>query len=482
MNSDTTAYNFFPISSIKKESLPIQLAFLISIIYWLYLAFISEPILIHDSVGYQWLGQLILEKGWKEYFITGPNREPLYPLLLSLSIGLSKIFSIPYYPILKCFQITLLFLTQILAFQLFKKLKISSLLTAAIIFYLGISPSLVNSTLRVYSEIITYPLTVLVILQSGRVIRSVLENNKAPSIIRPSFLLAFFFVLLTLTKAVFEMITPVYFFLLSFFIFYNLKKHKKPLKPIFLLACVLLFSFYLPITIYKSLNKAYNGDFALTNRGAWALYGNTARRMQPEAIHSIPTALTYLPGQWFCESLLGYERCRFWSFEISDNLGASKRQELERIYPKEKIDKAFLQSSFKEIQKNSFQYFIFFILEGMKMFFWEQTQDGQVVYPDWLDNLYRFAPLRYGLTLLMAFLTLVSLLTIKIIIFKPHGYFKDLSTLNDSQILLLNIIAFISLFIFFHSFFFILPRYSFPLVPLFLALIAFFFQKLLFKA
>ena len=70
--------------------------FLICLAYWGYLIFSSSMQISWDAIGYEKLGLIIYEKGWKEFFITGPHREPLYPFVISLSMGIADYFSVSY--------------------------------------------------------------------------------------------------------------------------------------------------------------------------------------------------------------------------------------------------------------------------------------------------------------------------------------------------------------------------------------------------
>ncbi len=45
--------------------------------YWVYLAFVSQPVLVNDAQGYYDLGGMITQQGWTAYFTSGPNREPM---------------------------------------------------------------------------------------------------------------------------------------------------------------------------------------------------------------------------------------------------------------------------------------------------------------------------------------------------------------------------------------------------------------------
>ena len=67
-------------------------------------------------------------------FKTGPNREPVYPLLVSISMKMADLFVVSYQKILAAFQILILFLTQILSLKILKRLRVSKVWRAFAIF------------------------------------------------------------------------------------------------------------------------------------------------------------------------------------------------------------------------------------------------------------------------------------------------------------------------------------------------------------
>ena len=155
----------------------IPLAFLLCFIYWFYLASTCEMVIAHDAIGYEQLGLTLYNKGWLEYFKIGPNREPLYPCLISISMGIAQKLSVSYRSIEMLIQISLLLLTRILTLVLLKKLKVNHLLCALTILYLGVSPALLNSTLILYSEIATYPFILSIILLSCQCLQNITGNR-----------------------------------------------------------------------------------------------------------------------------------------------------------------------------------------------------------------------------------------------------------------------------------------------------------------
>ena len=53
-------------------------AYMLPILYWIYLTLTTNFILVFDSDGYYYLGNLFYSGQWAQYFHTGPNREPCF--------------------------------------------------------------------------------------------------------------------------------------------------------------------------------------------------------------------------------------------------------------------------------------------------------------------------------------------------------------------------------------------------------------------
>ncbi len=469
-----------------KHSPLILIVFTVSILYWIYLSFICQMYLWHDALGYEQLGKMLHKNGWIEYFKTGPNREPIYPWLVSTSMHIAEMLSTSYKTVQMFFQILILFGTQILTYLLLKKSKINTILTALTLLYLGFSPAMFISTFRLYSEIAAYPFVLLIILfsvQSWKNIHSADKGNHR-NLILTSIFLGLSFLGAAFVKGIFELILPIYAFPFILFMILAFQQKNKRLTINTLLCCILfLASFYAPLNLYKLANKIYNGKFTLTDRGPWALYGNTARRMEPLTMKRFLMAVAYVPRPESCYALFDKKSCQFWHYSESDKFGYEKLGELNRkgLSPK-KVDKTLIRLSIKKALKNPFQYGLFWIIEGFKLFFWEFTSMAYVVYPDWMIKLFYFAPFYLGLNGLMALLSFLSLLYLAKFSLQHKNTLFSLKTTPDEPIILaFSIFALISAYIAVHCFFFVLPRYVFPIVPLYLISIAFLIQRLLLK-
>ncbi len=451
---------------------PIFLAFLCCLPYWTYLFFHAQMIIQQDAIGYESLGRLIWEQGWKSYFTTGPNREPLYPALISLSMGLSHLTGIFYQKILTLIQFGFLALTQILIGKMLLKLKVRPPIIALSLLYFGFSPALVNSALSLYSEIATYPFVMGIILSS----LAIWEKAQRDENLLPHFLLLVFcFLGVSFVKAAFTVIFPFYIVVMALLLLrisasYPSQKYKG--LSYLLMA---LFLFYFPITAYKFTNKRYNGSFVFTNRGAWALYGNTKRRSQPLTFKKAMTALAYAAGEGACHTFFTKKECDFWSFRQSDAYGYAALKTLtQNGLSADARNRLLIQKSLQLALQHPFTYLFLMGVEGIKLFFWESTRIGFVRYSPRMEALFSFRPFKNGLRLIMSILTFSAFFYAIGFVWRNRLNLMGGKTSNGQEIILFFCITLIFLFIFVHSFFFVLTRYAFPITPLYFILIAFF--------
>ena len=437
---------------MKKSPLVFS-AFALCIMYWIYLACTAEMVIGHDALGYERLGTLIHTQGFGEYLRTGPNREPLYPLLIAFSMSLSERLHVGYSTVQIFFQLFILFSTQLILLKLLRALGISSWISAFTIFYFGISPAVVNSAFRLYSEITAYPLVLGIIWLTHKLMDSAWNSKFC----HHSFCLGLLLVLITMVKGIFEAIIPLNF--LGLILAAALRKWLR--LNFFMLLAAAYFSFFLPVTAYKWANKIANGHFALTDRGAYALYGSTARRVQNLSGRQILAGMAYVPHWRFCEHFFTPEECAYWSYTTSDSLGFGKQQELSEILPAQKIDKELFKLSLQKAGEKPLQYFLLTFLEGFKLFFWESPSMQYVYYPDPVIKFYSLKPINLSLYIVMPILTILAVGYGLIFIFK-----------KSAPPLIGIILVFIISYAAAYSFFLILDRYSFPLIPLYLILIA----------
>ncbi len=431
----------------------------LSWIWWIYLGTHSQMILAQDALGYEALGRSIADKGFfPHYFLDGPNREPVYPLMVAFSMKMGFWYHLPYQPILTILGCVILGLNQLCALRLMQILNIQQHIAAAALLYLGFSPAINNMAFSLYSEIAALPFILPLFLLIYHLARSIENKRMGPSIAFALFIgIAFF--LLTLVKASFEIITPLFFIVL----YTTLWKNQDHRKIILLCALLSFCAFLLPTQMYKNVNRAINGQYAITNRASWALYGNTARRMQPMDTTRILSGLAYTPGEGVCKHFFDSNTCDFWSYKKSDDLGMVKMTHLRNaLQSPEAINQELLKASARHALSNPLQYAAWTILEGIKMFFWESTQIGFVQYPDWLQRIYTHAAFKDLLRLLVSLVTIAAI------------FFLGWNSLQGKNSLIMNMVgAFILLFISTYSFFFILTRYCLPIAPLYIIVIAY---------
>jgi len=465
-----------PLQSKKinsSSSLLIPGIFLLSLIYWLYLSLTTRMDIVFDSIGYESLGRMIYTHGWIDYFKTGPNREPLYPLLISVSMSIEHLTGLAYVRIMAIFGVIILFLTQVLTYKILRLLNIRQGICALVLVYLAISPSLNNSAFSLYSEITTYPFILGILLASFYVWESINHAQKYRALFY-SALLGTLFALTALVKGVFECIAPIYLLILFSTIFLMDKKAVAKRISLFTacaIAAVILF--YAPITGFKWLNQHYNGNFVLTNRGSWLIYGNTARRTETLTLRELGADLAYTPGAGVCDHFFSQQECDFWSFQTTDRLGLAEQEELNRQHQHlslKEMNAAMLHLSIQKVIHDPFQYFLLSTVEGLRMFFWESTQIGFVSYPHWLQKIYDIKILNNVLRLALSLLTCIAVI---------HLWVTAMIPRKSPLVFLIGVLIFIYIFLF--SFVCTLTRYALPIAPLYLITIGIWINNLTLK-
>ncbi len=465
----------------SKSFLSFLILFVGLFLYWAYLAFVTEPILVHDAKGYQDLAQMIYQKGWKAYFISGPNREPIYPFFVSLCMRMGGEDS--YQTALKFFQFGFLLTALILTFVILAKCRIAPWIRIFAIAYLGVSPAFVNSALSIYSEIVTFIPILGIILLSTTAWSCFQEDSSGPSL-KYGLGLAVFFIAITLSKGIYEIIFP--FFLVPFIVLAMdafFAKNKKVFRNVtlFLLTSVLVYG--VCIAGYKGLNKRYNGLFTLTDRGAWAMYGNTARRQEPLTLRRFLAGGAYnLFGEDDCAALIDRASCHFWDIRTSDDLAAQKNYEVSAKFPLAQRDVEFAKLIRERILHNPLQYIVLTGFDWVHMFFWESTRIGFVAYPDWLDKIFDNAVFAKFLRFVVG---LISLFSTVLCCFYLWRHKKIFWQADQRQSIFLSTLFFLIYLIVchvsFYSLFATVARFALPIAPLFVLVVACAAQILFFK-
>ncbi len=459
---------FMRIKTFLHSASFIRSVFLLSLGYWIYLAFTSHMNISQDAEGYQRLGRMISEQGWAEYFKTGPNREPLYPFLVSISIRLGEILNTSYQNVQKVFQILILLMTQGLALKILREFRVSNAAAGLTLLYLGISPAVVNAGFSLFSEVATYPWLLGIILVSLKAWQHV-QTDPIKASLKDGLILGLLFVLMTFVKGIYQFIILLYTLpYLCLLIRAIMRREWKTIKNITALLLGMLLCHQALIFPYKYGNKIYNGQFTLTDRGSFALIGSVFRRQEPLTPKRILTAIASIPGEGFCNSLFGEKDCFFWGFLSLDHYAITNLGKIKQSVPPDQVDKAAMDTAKKEIFKNPVQFFLLMVQDMLKMFFWESTKIGFVSYPSALQKIFDFGPFRSGIRLGIGMFCLWSYFYLAGIIWRQR---HKLFMINSAD----NVFIYGSFFLLFlischigmYSIFDTIPRFALPIAPLF---------------
>jgi hypothetical protein len=457
---------------MKQNSLPPVMlgVFLLSLLYWGYLALNTSMGISCDAIDYQKFGRLIQQHGFiPAYFENGPRNEPLYPLLVALSMQLEGISGVAYTRILAGAGVLILLLTQIMVYTLLRRLNIRTGICAAVLAYMGFSPALTNTAFSLYSEIITYPWILGIILSAAPAWRAIHRCGSVKTTLY-GILWALLFLGATAVKSPFEII---FLFALSPFLWLMVKAIRERKKTIvmnvlfFLLSSVIVFE--TGILSYKNLNQVYNGHFALTDRAGWAFYASCARRAEKLTWKRLATAAAYIPGKGFCERIFGPDQCFFWGLETLNGFGLNKLKEVKQETPPGEVDSRLMTLSKEKIFERPAQFFLLMSFDGLKMFFWESTKIGFVEYPPWLSRIYDLPLLKDMLRLVVSLLSLAAFLFLAVMISKELGELFTCTVPPDPKIVI-HFFLFLVLFVFIglYSLFFTTPRFALPMIPLYI--------------
>ncbi len=496
--------------------------------YWTYLYFHTTTEITLDAVGYENFARQVYEHGWTSYYQNGPNREPLYIGFIAYSMKLADWLHCPYLAIVRFLQIAILFITILLTNTLLLKLEVRTWLRLATIFYLCVYPAIINSTFSLFSEIISYPFILAIILLTTRVWTTI-ENNSSPRLVYESAALGILLIGLTLSKALFEYILILF---LSPFFFLFLKsvveKKGKIALRIFTFIFITFLLFFGTLHQLKLFNKRVNGIYSYSDRG-WLLLGNTDRRTNPFDAKQTLIALSYVPGEGVCRQSFNPADCYLWSTMSSDTLSyyirnlllnhATRQQQLFdekafleklayqpgnkdcrkvldenechmwEIMPEKTreryrsmlaspdggtlahLNKRIIRYCLKRMFQHPVSYSTYYFIETPKVFFWESTQIGTVTYPTGIKHFYDNVFFKNGLRLLLALLSLFSFLYCVFIVIKNfRGIFISVPK-KPSVTLIFFVVMMISSFTLLHALIQIIPRYIFSIVPLFVAII-----------
>lgn len=441
-------------------------------VYWAYLSLVTQPLIIQDAKSYEDLGAMIHDCGLKEYIVTGPNREPVYPLLVSLAMFLSDK---NFYPgLLIVFQVLLFSVTWGLVSLVFLRCRVAVGIAFPALLYLGLSPAMTNTILTVYSEIAAFAFIVGIILVLSEVWEQLKFYSKTKSFLTGTAL-GLLLTALTLTKSIYEIISPL---LLVPFLAVAINASRKKAGSVFkntvffLLSAITVFGGL--INGYKALNLKYNGHYVLTDRAALALYGAAARRQMPLTPVKFGASLAYnFLEEDVCRKFFGAGECALWRVQTADELASRKNYDVIAHVPPDQRNSELLKAAFGKIFENPFQYLLLTGVDWLHEFFWESTRIGFVVYPDWLDGVYDRAAFAGSLRMLVGLLSLGAFGYALATVWRNRRYIRQ-SDLEQGRSLmtLFFCVYLVFLHVTFYSLFFTVPRFSLPIAPVFVMMIA----------
>lgn len=447
--------------------------FLACIFYWLYLLPNAHMAIKFDAVGYEQLGEMIHEKGWLEYFKTGPNREPLYPASIAGSMYIGNLISRPYRVIQATLQIGLLFLTQVLTLSLLKKLRIDHRVALPIILYLGFSPALVNTAFSLFSEIMIIPLVPAIILSNVKAWEAI-QNSSAVKAALWGLGCAFLFLSAIFVKGVFQYI--FYSFLIPYLVWgvrsWFVKKRDISLK-IFIFAAIGVVIVNSFVISYKMMNKRFNGQYEFTNRFTELLYGNAVKRTNEISARIWGAHIVSVPGAGVCRRFFNEDECRYCEFQQADDFKSPLSGLLWGVPEGQRVGKT-LAYVVERFWQRPLQYLALMAIESLRMLFWESSQIGLVEYPQWLSSIFNSSIFSNGIRAILSLLTIFAVCFVVFFLFnvKKHGIAMEGRRLVLSFVILM-ILSYTGLY----ALFSIITRYALVMAPLYLLCVAFFVQS-----
>lgn len=447
-------------------------------VYWFYLIFSSQMYIVFDAKGYEGLGKMLYEKGWAEFFRTGPHREPLYPWLISISMHLADIFSCSYQVISKFLQVALLFSTQFLLLIALRQVKIHKTVVLPVILYCGFSPAFAGATFGLFSEIVTMPfvlLSLICMVQSWHI----LLHGSMRLAMMMALLTAGGSLLLILSKGVFLGVFLLYLimvFITSCVISVREKKYYWPRASAYIfLSLICVLSFMLG---YMSLYKKYSGSFQYTDRYSYVIFGSAYKRSQKLTPRIFWAHVASIPGKGICRRFFSEEECVYCEAYSTDYFAGTFLPQALGGVPFDKQDAKVLQLTKEQIKKNLGQYVMFMVYEAARMPFWESTQAGFVGYPPWLNRLFSWGLFKDGIRLFISCLTIGSLIFMTCHIPRYYRALLEIKEKRSEQQVCFFVVFIVLAYTSFFTLTFVLTRYALPIAPLYLVMIACWLNRL----
>ncbi len=441
--------------------------------YWTYLFFTTQMAVQFDAADYVGIAQIIHDKGWVEFFKTGPHREPLYPLLISWSMDVGSLLGISYQWVQKIFQIGILLFTQLSVLLVLTKFRVREWIRLAVTAYIGFSPAIVNSTFSLFGEIMTYPF-VMGILWLSFVSWRCLWQTDFKKIIVCAVLTALSFVLATYAKGVFQYVFLLYLIVLMAAGVWAARSGRgKILRNALIYAAVAFMVLNSCLAPFKWANKKYNGYYDLTNRFSDLLFGNAVKRTNPLSARMIAAHVADVPGGGVCRLFFSEEECYYCEFQKADFYRGVELFELRRNISKELETSKTISWAMEKVWRRPWQYVLLTFIETWRMAFWESTQLGNVGYPPGLQKIFEFVLFKNGLRLIMSLLTYAAIFYLFRFVWRSRSRLNDIVSFEAERVqvgfwLLFMIVAYTGL----HSLFSIVTRYALPISFLYLLSIA----------
>ncbi len=432
---------------------------LLSVVYWAGLARVSSPLVVFDAIGYERLGGMLARPGgWREYFETGPHREPLYPLIIAAAKRLAA--GGDHLPILMTMQIGLLALTQVLLAGLLRELGVRARIAVAVLAYFAVSPAVVDAGMSLFSEIVGMPCAVgltWAVVRIGRRMRS--GRRIGPGTAVGLGLLA---AVAALGRAVFYYVA---YGVAGALILCGLRRPEGRGRLIVFTVAVLCVM-ELGLLPLRRLNRRFNGSWELTNRYTGLLFGNAARRCVPMTGRLWLAHLAAVPGDGFCRRFFTEEECRATGFHRADDFWHGVLPGLLADTPPERRKARTAALTVRRILSRPFQYTVLSAVEALKMPFWESTRLGFVRRPAGLGRFYERPVVRWGLRAVVSGLTWAALIGLGWRSLKGGAWPPDRR--RSVRIL----IAVLGVYTAAYALFSIVTRYAVVVAPLYLAAVA----------
>ncbi|HLF18692.1 MAG TPA: hypothetical protein VI749_07360 [Candidatus Omnitrophota bacterium] len=456
--------------------------FVICFAVWFYLFYVTQPVVVYDSISYESTGKMIYEQGWIAFLKAGLYREYGYAFLVSIAMRLADYLHVSYLTVVKFIQLLFLFSAQLLSYYVMRRLRIHPLITAWALLYIGLSPGLLFSTMILYYEAGMYPFVLLLLIGAAHAWLALIKENK--NIVIPTIVLAVALFCCASIKAIFE---PLSYFMLLPFLALILKaiiaKRKAVYKKGIVFLIVFAIFFYLPITAYKLVNKYYNNEYTLTDRSGRIFLGSTLVRVQDFEIKQLKSLIVFTFMLNHCATFADPNECGLWDWRYGDKLALSYMEEYAHKHnlPLPLTQRQLTNAAFQEILNQPLRYALVTIIHSFKIFYWEYFF-GFAAYPDWMDRTFLVGRLGLTISLTSAFLAFLGFSHLCWWVWHNRRRLVDNSAPMEMRTVMVYILFLILVgFGILSSLLWILDRYILPVASLYIISIAFFLDQTLIR-